>query len=241
MYRFNEIWDILIKTEPFTNLKKQPYYLKWLLGVAVLLSLIALAIAVLQYLFWQSQTNNKIYTVIVLGMSYVLFIYVVVVILFDSFKEFKQLRKQKVNFIFLSSYYIQYYEDRAFELCEKYKLYELQYALNRIQIIFQREENRIDNYNVGWLGFIAPIITLLLNRDVITNLMNNTKGGWFIILMIFILLVVISFILFVTFAFARFMFKEKLNPYKYKIAILEIAILQKETEEKMKKKRFYFF
>ncbi|CAI3939012.1 unnamed protein product [Commensalibacter communis] len=37
------------------------------------------------------------------------------------------------------------------------------------------------------------------------------------------------------------MFKGALNPYKYKIAILEIAILQKETEEKIKKKRFYFF
>ncbi|CAI3939029.1 unnamed protein product [Commensalibacter communis] len=179
MYRFNEIWDILIKTELFSNLKKQPYYLKWLLNVAVLLSLIALVIAVLQYLFWQGLSNSKIYTFIVMGMTFmscILYIYVVVA-QFCSLREPKPLSKPKVNFIFFSSDYIQYYEDRAFELCQKYKLYELQYVLNRIHIIFQREENRIDNYNVGWLGFIAPIITLLLNRDVINNWLKNTQGG----------------------------------------------------------------
>ncbi|OUI78675.1 hypothetical protein HK18_07240 [Commensalibacter intestini] len=139
--------------------------------------------------------------------------------------------KSKPSFlILLTEKAFQYDENQASIFAKKYQIYELEYARDVLKIDINRYEDRYV-LDIG-IPVLISLVVIFVN-----NYGEQLFGQDHLTLISTVVLYTILF--FISIAFSAYLLKISLLSYKYKIALLEKAILQKTIDEKINKKQFF--
>ncbi|EHD13354.1 hypothetical protein CIN_15460 [Commensalibacter intestini A911] len=139
--------------------------------------------------------------------------------------------KSKSSFlILLTEKAFQSDEDQARIFAKKYQIYELEYARDVLKIDINRYEGRYV-LDIG-IPVVISLVVIFVN-----NYSEQLFGKDHLTLISTVVLYAIVF--FISIAFSAYLLKISLLSYKYKIALLEKAILQKTIDEKVNKKSFF--